>query len=209
MMSKSHAIKVAEDHLESLPAPPSYRWILTQPIRVEGGWVFEYEYECVDGSPPEEWDPLGGAPGFIVLDDTSLEVLSWDELRALRSGGTCSDDHGRQPAHHAAQEETMTNEAIPGITCQVTAYYLQDPPDDGVTGPHPWLAVATAHMYDPHPATGAALTPDGQILAGVTMRTFEGKTTALTQQQAVQSAVAALFARLEASGLCGAHWFTP
>jgi hypothetical protein len=100
----------------------------------------------------------------------------------------------------------MTKKATPGITCQVSAFYLQDPPDDGFTGPHPWLAIATAHVYDPHPPTGGKLTPDGAVLACVVMRTLEAKVTALTQPQAMQGAIGELFARLKSSGLYEEHW---
>ena len=95
----------------------------------------------------------------------------------------------------------------PGISCQVTAYYVDEPPSDGVTGPHSWLAIATAHLYDPEPDTGGRLNAATAILAGAVMRVFEARATAMTQRQAMQTAMASLLSQLEFSGLCEEYWF--
>lgn len=101
------------------------------------------------------------------------------------------------------QQKTGT----PGLTCQVTAYYIEDPPSDGVTGPHPWLAIATAHMYDPEPDTGGRLNAETAILAGAVLRIFQARASAMTQPQAMEEAMSALFEQLQYSGLCAKHWF--
>lgn len=82
MLNSAQAAKIAQNHLDELPIPSAaYRWVLTVPIRTGNGWVFEYQYECIDGTPPEEWEAIGGAPGFLVSDDETITVLTWNEMR--------------------------------------------------------------------------------------------------------------------------------
>lgn len=104
-------------------------------------------------------------------------------------------------------QPTEPNVGTPGITCQVTAYHVEHPPYDGVMGPHPWLAIASAHMYDPAPDTGGRLNADAAILAGEVMRIFQARATAKTQGQAMEAAMSLLLSRLRSSGLCPEHWF--
>lgn len=93
MLRKSDAVEIAKLHLERLSVPTGYRWLVTSPFRVATGWVFSYEYKCVDGTPPEDWEVLGGAPGFIIADDKSSRPLSWNEMTALQ-GASESDGPG-------------------------------------------------------------------------------------------------------------------
>jgi hypothetical protein len=95
----------------------------------------------------------------------------------------------------------------PGLTCQVTAYYVEDPPYDGVFGPHAWMAIATAHIYDPEPDTGGRLNAETAILAGAVMRTFHARSSAMTQKAAMEAAMAGLLEQLEWSKLCPEQWF--
>lgn len=94
----------------------------------------------------------------------------------------------------------MERQARRGISCAVTSFNIDDPPDDGVTEPHGWLAVATASVYDSNPDTGGVLTPESAILAGVVMKTVEGRATASNEADAVLTAVKALLFQLHAEG---------
>lgn len=80
----------------------------------------------------------------------------------------------------------------------MSSFWVEDPPTDGVTEPHGWMAVATAHVYESHPDTGGNLTPDGAILAGVVMRTVDGRATASNEADAILAAVKGLLFELRA-----------
>ena len=86
-----------------------------------------------------------------------------------------------------------------GMTYQVTAFRIDDPPQDGVTGPQPWMAVATAHVFDPRTEV-KGLTPAGVILSGEVMRIIDGKASAATEAAAVTAALQALLFQLKAKG---------
>lgn len=79
-----------------------------------------------------------------------------------------------------------------GKTVEVTSYQLDAPLSDGVHGPHDWLAIATAHRYEPNPDTGGILTPDQAILAGAVLEVVEGRATAASEEGAMLAAVRAL-----------------
>jgi hypothetical protein len=87
-----------------------------------------------------------------------------------------------------------------GVTCQVTAFQIDSPPDDGVKGPHEWMAIASAHVYNPNPETGGRLTPETAVLAGAVMDVVHGRATAATQEDALVTAVRALLFQMEAKG---------
>jgi hypothetical protein len=82
-------------------------------------------------------------------------------------------------------------------SCQITSFYISDPPFDGVTGPHQWMAIATAHVYDESPDTRGILSHDQAILAGAVMKVVEARTTANTEENAMKSVVGALLFQLE------------
>ncbi len=86
------------------------------------------------------------------------------------------------------------------VTCQVTAFQIENPPDDGVKGPHEWMAIATAQVYNPHPETGGVLTPETAVLAGAVMEVVNGRATAATQEDALVTALKALLFQLSAKG---------
>jgi hypothetical protein len=89
-----------------------------------------------------------------------------------------------------------------GMTYQVTAFCLDDPPQDGVTVPQPWMAVATAHVFDRHVKVNG-LTPAGVILSGEAMRIISGKASAASEAEAVEAALQALLFQLAAQGFFG------
>lgn len=95
----------------------------------------------------------------------------------------------------------MSKSADQGLHCQITAYRVHDAPSDGVQRAMPWYAIATSHVYDPAPDTGGILSNDAAILAGATMRVFEGRVNASTQKEALHAALSALLVQLEAAGL--------
>lgn len=86
------------------------------------------------------------------------------------------------------------------ITCQVTAFHVEAAPDDGVKGPHAWMAIATAQVFNRNPESGGILTPETAVLAGAVMEVVHGRATAGTQEGALVSAVRALLFQLDAKG---------
>ncbi|MBF0274728.1 MAG: hypothetical protein HQK84_05805 [Nitrospinae bacterium] len=60
-----------------------YEWVTVEPRRVEGGWYFDFEYRCLQNVPKEQWEVLGGAPGFIVSEKGTVREVGWDELPGL------------------------------------------------------------------------------------------------------------------------------
>ena len=87
-----------------------------------------------------------------------------------------------------------------GITYSVTAFHLDDPPVHEVVGRHEWMAIATAHVYNPNPDTGGALDPETAILAGAVMEVVAGTAKAGNEEQAVLVALKALLFQLNAKG---------
>ena len=87
-----------------------------------------------------------------------------------------------------------------GITCEISAFHIDEPPYDGVTGPHEWMAIATAHVYNPNPDTGGILTPTDAILAGAVMEVLYGRATAATEGDAMSAALDALLFNVAAKG---------
>jgi folate-dependent phosphoribosylglycinamide formyltransferase PurN len=89
---------------------------------------------------------------------------------------------------------------VRGTTCQVTSFFIEDAPTDSAFGQHPWMAIATAHVYDANVDTGGALTPEMAILAGEVMRTIHAKASSKTEAGAMTSAVRALLDALVGMG---------
>ena len=87
-----------------------------------------------------------------------------------------------------------------GVTCQVTAFHIDNPPDDGVKGPHEWMAIATAQVYNTSPDTGGLLTAETAVLAGAVMEVVHGRATASTQEDAMVTALKSLLFQMEARG---------
>jgi hypothetical protein len=87
-----------------------------------------------------------------------------------------------------------------GVTCQLTAFHIANPPDNGVYGPHEWMAIATAQVYNPNPERGGILTSETAILAGAVMEVIHGRATAATQEDALVTALKGLLFQMEAKG---------
>jgi hypothetical protein len=101
-------------------------------------------------------------------------------------------------ASSSKQEDSMGQTR--GITCELTAFHIDNPPGDDVTGKQEWMAIATAHVYNPSPNTGGILTPETAILAGAVMEVIYGKSMASTQEGALVAALRALLFQLRAKG---------
>jgi hypothetical protein len=86
-----------------------------------------------------------------------------------------------------------------GITCQITAFEVPDPPSDPDSLARKWLAVATAHIYDPNIMV-PGLKPGQATLAGETMRVVEGRAFADTEAKALVTALEGLLLQLAAKG---------
>jgi hypothetical protein len=87
-----------------------------------------------------------------------------------------------------------------GVTCQLTAFHVQDPPDDGVTGRHEWMAIASAQVYNASPDTGGILDAETAVLAGAVMEVVHGRATAVSQRAALIAALDSLLFALTAKG---------
>lgn len=69
-----------------------------------------------------------------------------------------------------------------GITCEITAFEILNPPPppDPRFATVKWMAVATAHVYDPDLIV-PPLTRETTVLAGETMRVISSRSHAQTQ----------------------------
>jgi hypothetical protein len=91
-----------------------------------------------------------------------------------------------------------------GVTCQITAFEVADPPSEPNTTGRKWLAVATAHVYDPNVVV-PGLKPGQEVLAGETMRVIDGRAFADTEAQAMVAALEGLLFQLTARGYSANH----
>lgn len=76
-----------------------------------------------------------------------------------------------------------------GVTCQISAFEVPNPPSDPNATARNWMAVATAHVYDPDVKV-PGLQPGQEALAGETMRVLSGRAFADTEAQAMTAALA-------------------
>jgi hypothetical protein len=86
-----------------------------------------------------------------------------------------------------------------GVTCQITAFEVPNPPSDPNAEARKWLAVATAHVYDPNVKV-PGLQPGQEALAGETMLVISGKAYADTEAKAMAAALEGLLFQLTAKG---------
>ncbi|WP_438025559.1 hypothetical protein [Sorangium sp. So ce233] len=93
---------------------------------------------------------------------------------------------------------------VRGITCQITAFQVPDPPSEPDASGRKWLAVATAHVYDPKIEL-PGLKPGQAALVGETMRVIDGRAAADTEAQAMAAALQALLFQLTAKGYSANH----
>jgi hypothetical protein len=82
MISYEDALVSARKHIEALPPDEDCVWVLREGTRVASGWYFDYAFEALPG---KELPIVGGAPGFLVMDDGSVRVVAWGkDLRSLK-----------------------------------------------------------------------------------------------------------------------------
>lgn len=91
-----------------------------------------------------------------------------------------------------------------GVTCQITAFEVLDAPADPDVPAHKWMAVATAHVYDPDIVV-PLLTPAQTVLVGETMRVFSSRASADTEAVAMAMALEGLLFELTARGFSANH----
>jgi hypothetical protein len=91
-----------------------------------------------------------------------------------------------------------------GITCQITAFEILEAPTDPNVTPRRWMAVATAHLYDPNHVV-PPLTPAQTVLAGETMRVISSRSYADTEAEAMAVALKGLLFELTAKGFSANH----
>lgn len=75
----------AKAHVNSLRPIEGFVWRLAPGRRVAAGWYFDYEAERLPSNPPGPGSGFGYAPGFLVADDGSIQVVGWHELREVCS----------------------------------------------------------------------------------------------------------------------------
>jgi hypothetical protein len=82
MITYEEALVYANQHIAGLPPLEDCRWVLREGKRVTGGWYFDHVFEPLPG---KEEPMVGGAPGFIVMDDGGVRIVVWGEdLRSLK-----------------------------------------------------------------------------------------------------------------------------
>lgn len=91
-----------------------------------------------------------------------------------------------------------------GVTCQISAFEVPDPPSDPNATARKWLAVATAHVYDPDVQI-PGLQPGQEALVGETMRVLKGRAYANSEAQAMTAALEGLLIQLTAAGFSSNH----
>lgn len=91
-----------------------------------------------------------------------------------------------------------------GVTCQISAFEIGNPPNDPSTLDRKWVAIATAHAYDPSVRV-AGFKPGQEALVGETMRVFSGRAFGDTEAQAMSAALQALLFELTAKGFSANH----
>ncbi|CAN5392673.1 hypothetical protein BH09PAT4_BH09PAT4_09600 [soil metagenome] len=91
-----------------------------------------------------------------------------------------------------------------GITCQITAFEVLEAPSDPNVPARKWMAVATAHVYDPNVVV-PPLTPAQTVLAGETMRVISSRSYADTEAEAMGVALKGLLFELTAKGFSANH----
>jgi hypothetical protein len=91
-----------------------------------------------------------------------------------------------------------------GINCQISAFEVPNPPSDPDAVGRKWLAVATAHVYDPNVKV-RGLAHDQVALAGETMRVLSGRAYGDTEAKAMRTALDALLFELTAKGYSTNH----
>src|SRR5262245_55869189 len=91
-----------------------------------------------------------------------------------------------------------------GVTCQITAFEVPNPPLDPNATARKWLAVATAHVYDPTTQV-PGLKAEEVVFAGETMRVVSGRAYAGTEADAMRSALEVLLFELTAKGFSANH----
>ena len=80
-MNKAQAKQRAIRHLKTcVLMQKNFVWIVGDPKDLKDGWYFDYQSKPKGEVLHENWDTLGGLPGFIV-DKESGDVrdVSWNE----------------------------------------------------------------------------------------------------------------------------------
>ena len=91
-----------------------------------------------------------------------------------------------------------------GMSCQITAFEVLEAPSDPNVPARKWMAIATAHLYDPHVVV-PPLTPAQTVLAGETMRSISSRSYADTEAEAMALALKGLLFELTAKGFSANH----
>jgi hypothetical protein len=91
-----------------------------------------------------------------------------------------------------------------GVTCQISAFEVPNPPLDPDAAGRKWMAVATAHVYDPNLVV-PPLTPAQTVLAGETMRAISSRAFADAESDAMALALKGLLFELTAKGFSANH----
>ncbi len=80
MLQYNAALAEARQHLFSRTPPVGWVWQLNHGQRMDGGWFFWYELESLRFDPDDAGPRFGGAPGFAILDDASVQIIGWTQL---------------------------------------------------------------------------------------------------------------------------------
>lgn len=79
MLPYEEALIHARQHLHSVRRPVEHVWVLRDGKRWDEGWYFTYRPE--PRRFIENIQRFGGAPGFLVKDDGTIEVIGWSDPR--------------------------------------------------------------------------------------------------------------------------------
>jgi hypothetical protein len=79
MVSYQEALAYARQRLYSLAPPVEHVWVLRNGKRWDQGWYFDCVLEPLRFI--DTGQRFGGAPGFLVKDDGSIEGVGWSDPR--------------------------------------------------------------------------------------------------------------------------------
>jgi hypothetical protein len=91
-----------------------------------------------------------------------------------------------------------------GVTCQITAFEVPNPPTDPDAAGRKWLSIASAHVYDANIKV-PGLAPGQEVLTGETMRVLNCRAFGDTEAQAMFAALEGLLFEMTAKGFSADH----
>ncbi|HET6252143.1 MAG TPA: hypothetical protein VFE47_30940 [Tepidisphaeraceae bacterium] len=85
MLTYEAALALAHQHVAALRPIKGWTRRVSQGIRVDKGWYFDYSVDRLPSNPPGPGSGIGGAPGFLISDAGEISVVGWPQLRSVKA----------------------------------------------------------------------------------------------------------------------------